>query len=72
MKLERTDVVRLWLNRQGLARPRGQTKLCRDTLVTFLESTGGLQVDTINVVERAHLLTLWSRFGAFDRRALDG
>ena len=72
MKLDRADVVRLWMHRQGLARPRGETKLSRDTLVQFLEATGGLQVDTINVVDRAHLLTLWSRFGAFDRRSLDG
>jgi len=32
---------------------------------------GGLQLDSINVVDRAHHLTLWSRFGPFDRRALD-
>ncbi len=70
--LSRTDVVRLWLHRQGLSRPRGETKLSRDSFVHFLEATGGLQVDTINVVDRAHLLTLWSRFGAFDRRLLDG
>lgn len=72
MKLDRADVVRLWLHRQGLARPRGETKLSRDTFVQILESTGGLQVDTINVVDRAHLLTLWSRFGVFDRRKLEG
>ena len=72
MKLDRADVVRLWLHRQGLARPRGETKLSRDTFVQILESTGGLQVDTINVVDRAHLLTLWSRFGVFDRRKLAG
>lgn len=72
MKLDRAHVVRLWLHRQGLARPRGETKLSRDTFVRMLESTGGLQVDTINVVDRAHLLTLWSRFGVFDRRKLDG
>jgi uncharacterized protein len=33
--------------------------------------SGGLQLDSINVVERAHHLTLWSRFGPYDRRALD-
>jgi len=33
---------------------------------------GGLQLDSINVLERAHYLTLWSRFGPYDRRRLDG
>ena len=71
MKLSRGDVVRLWMHRQGLTHPRGATKLTRDTFVELLESTGGLQVDSINVLERAHLLTLWSRFGVFDRKELD-
>src|SRR5262249_41167998 len=35
------------------------------------EDTGGIQLDSINVVDRAHHLTLWSRFGPYDRRALD-
>ena len=37
----------------------------------FAEATGGIQLDSINVVERAHHLTLWSRFGPYDRGALD-
>jgi len=69
--VDRTDVLRLWFHRQGLARPRGHVKLTPKTLVQLLEATGGLQVDSINVVDRAHLLTLWSRFGSFDRSALD-
>jgi hypothetical protein len=32
---------------------------------------GGLQLDSINVVERAHQLTLWSRFGPYSRAALE-
>lgn len=70
MTLSRADVVRLWLHRQGLAFPRGESPLTRSRFVRLLESTGGLQVDSINVVDRAHLLTLWSRFGSFDRAAL--
>jgi len=34
--------------------------------VDHLEGTGGLQLDSINVLARAHYLTLWSRFGAYD------
>jgi hypothetical protein len=37
----------------------------------FVEDVGGLQLDSINVLERAHYLTLWSRFGPYDRAWLD-
>ena len=70
-RVDQTDVLRLWLHRQGLTRPRGHTKLTRDAFVSLLETTGGLQVDSVNVVDRAHFLTLWSRFGSFDRADLD-
>lgn len=66
------QVVRLWLHRQGLATPRGSVELTPRSLTEHLERTGALQVDTINVVDRAHYLTLWSRFGTYDRERLDG
>lgn len=63
-------VTALFLERQHLARPRsGQLTAAR--LVRFVEDVGGLQMDSINVVERAHYLTLWSRFGSYDRARLD-
>ena len=37
----------------------------------FVEDVGGVQLDSINVLERAHYLTLWSRFGPYDRARLD-
>jgi len=70
--LQPEQVVRLWLQRQGLSRPRGATPLTRKSLTDHLERTGALQLDTISAVERAHYLTLWSRFGAYDRETLDG
>jgi uncharacterized protein YcaQ len=60
----------LFLERQHLVRPRGE-KLTARRLERFVADVGGLQIDSINVLDRAHYLTLWSRFGAYDRAALD-
>lgn len=62
--------ARLYLSRQHLDRPmrRGFDK---DALARFVADAGGLQLDSINVVARAHELTLWSRFGPYDRAALE-
>ncbi len=60
----------LFLERQQLDRPRGR-RLTAASLADFVSATGGLQLDSINVVERAHYLTLWSRFGVYDRARLD-
>ncbi len=37
----------------------------------FVEDVGGIQMDSINVVDRAHYLTVWSRFGPYERARLD-
>ncbi|HXH81876.1 MAG TPA: crosslink repair DNA glycosylase YcaQ family protein, partial [Candidatus Tectomicrobia bacterium] len=66
----RHAVAALFLERQHLARPRAHPLTPR-RLVRFVEDAGGLQIDSINVVDRAHYLTLWSRFGPYDRAHLD-
>ncbi|HEU4368796.1 MAG TPA: crosslink repair DNA glycosylase YcaQ family protein [Methylomirabilota bacterium] len=63
-------VTALFLERQHLARPRAVTLTPR-RLTGFVEDVGGLQLDSINVLERAHYLTVWSRFGPYDRARLD-
>jgi uncharacterized protein YcaQ len=60
----------LFLARQHLARPR-RRRLTASSLAAFVEDVGGLQIDSINVVERGHYLTLWSRFGPYDRASVD-
>ena len=40
-------------------------------MVRFAADTGGVQIDSINVIDRAHYLTAWSRFGPYDRRSFD-
>lgn len=62
--------ARLFLSRQHLDLP-GRRSLTADTLSRFVSDAGGLQLDSINVAARAHELTLWSRFGPYDRSALD-
>src|SRR5713226_3212531 len=63
-------VTALFLQRQHLARPRASA-LTAGRLGRFVEDVGGLQMDSINVLERAHYLTVWSRFGPYDRARLD-
>lgn len=46
-------------------------RLKKRRFVELLSSTGGLQVDSVNVVDRAHYLTLWTRFGTFNRSHVD-
>jgi hypothetical protein len=60
----------LFLHRQHLTRPRA-AGLTAGRLTRFVEDVGGLQLDSINVIDRAHYLTVWSRFGPYDRAALD-
>jgi hypothetical protein len=60
----------LFLERQHLTKPRA-TKLSAARLVEFVTDAGGLQIDTINVLDRAHYLTVWSRFGPYSREALN-
>ena len=54
-------VTRLWLQLQGLLVPRGHVPLTRETFVHHLEQTGGLQLDSVNALDRAHYLTLWEQ-----------
>ncbi|MEO5616796.1 MAG: crosslink repair DNA glycosylase YcaQ family protein, partial [Candidatus Eisenbacteria bacterium] len=68
--ISRRAAAALFLERQQLDRPRGR-RLTAASLAGFARATGGVQLDSINVVDRAHYLTLWSRFGAFDRTKLD-
>lgn len=66
----RRAVAALFLERQHLLRP-GARRLTAASLEAFVADTCGLQIDSVNVIDRAHHLTLWSRFGPYDRAAFD-
>lgn len=68
--ISRRAAAALFLERQQLDRPRGR-RLTAASLASFAHATCGVQLDSINVVDRAHYLTLWSRFGAFEHPKLD-
>lgn len=63
-------VAALFLERQHLLHPRA-TRLTARSLARFVDDAGGIQLDSINVVDRAHHLTLWNRFGPYDKRTLE-
>lgn len=68
--ISRRAAAALFLERQWLDRPRGR-RLTERTLSDFVSHTCGLQVDSVNVIDRAHHITLWSRFGEYDRAKLE-
>jgi uncharacterized protein YcaQ len=68
--VSRRAIAALFIARQHLDRPLAR-RLTAASLARFAENVGGIQLDSINVIERAHHVTLWSRFGPYDRRTLD-
>ncbi len=70
LEFSREAIAALFLERQYLDRPRAR-RLTAANLARYAEDVGGIQLDSINVLERAHYLTVWSRFGAYDRARLD-
>ena len=70
MRVSLRAVAALFLARQHLDRPR-RRRLTARSAVAFASDTGGIQLDSINVVDRAHYLTLWSRFGPYDKPSFD-
>jgi uncharacterized protein YcaQ len=62
---------RLALAAQGLAGPRPDARPDRRHLRRVLRHTQLFQIDSVNVLMRAHYLPAWSRLGAYDRGLLD-
>ncbi|MFN0027808.1 MAG: winged helix-turn-helix domain-containing protein [Acidimicrobiales bacterium] len=65
-----SEARRLALAAQGFAEPRPTGRLDRRHLRRVLDRVGLVQIDSVNVVERAHELTLYSRLGPHPRGRL--
>jgi uncharacterized protein YcaQ len=64
-----TVARRIAVTRQRLAGPRPRAD--REGIMEVVRDLGYLQLDPIRVVERSHVLVLWSRLGHFDPADLD-
>jgi uncharacterized protein len=62
---------RLAIAAQGLHRPRRAIAADRRHLRQVLGHTGLLQIDSVNVLQRAHYLPVFSRIGGYPTTALD-
>ena len=73
--LSTAQARRIALVAQGFRDPR-HTRPTMRTLDRTLARTGVLQVDSVNVLQRAHYMPLFSRIGAYDTslltRAIEG
>jgi uncharacterized protein YcaQ len=69
--LNQDQARRFALAAQGFTRTRPSGRIDVRHFRRVLETIGLLQLDTVNVLVRAHYLPLFSRLGAYDREALD-
>ncbi|WP_353616159.1 crosslink repair DNA glycosylase YcaQ family protein [Arthrobacter sp. MYb213] len=62
---------RIALAAQGLSRPRAEARISSSHLKRALGRIAQLQIDSINVVKRAHYVPLFARLGYYDTTLLD-
>lgn len=70
-KLTKEQARRFGLAAQGFARPRPDGRVDVRHFRRVLATIGLLQLDSVNVLERAHYLPMFSRLGPYDRTAFD-
>lgn len=68
LKVSKDAARRLQLEKQGIGDP--PRKVTKKQVYDTVEGLGCLQIDTINVVERAHYFTLWTRLGQYEKEDL--
>ncbi|WIY82613.1 crosslink repair DNA glycosylase YcaQ family protein [Propionimicrobium sp. PCR01-08-3] len=62
---------RIALAAQGFGRPRPQREVTIRDLQRLIDTVAQFQIDTINVVTRAHFMPAYSRLGPYDTALLD-
>ena len=62
---------RIALGAQGFSRPRPPAPPSTRRILALVERLGLLQLDSVNVFERAHYMPVFSRLGPYDRARLD-
>ncbi len=70
ISLERARRIALAAQGFGVGRPQGRVDVRHFRRV--LDSVRIVQLDSVNVIARAHYLPFFARIGAYDRAALDG
>ena len=65
------EARRVFLNAQGLARRRPSGRAGVPRFREYLARQGVLQLDSVNVLARAHYLPVFSRYGPYPTAALD-
>jgi uncharacterized protein len=70
IEISATEARRIALHAQGFGKPRPRTPTSRHVRAV-VQSLGAVQIDAVNVLVRAHYLTLFSRLGPYPTRLLD-
>jgi uncharacterized protein YcaQ len=65
----KASLRKLMIEKQRLSTPIGEPT--KEKIFTAIDHLGCLQIDSINVIERSHYLTLWSRLGNYEKTLLD-
>lgn len=69
--LSLAEARRIALAAQGMAAPRTAEASSRAQVLKLIERLGVLQIDSVNVLTRAHTMPVFSRLGTYAREDLD-